>query len=87
MGAYTPEELQEKLKQAYSYESRASHGKAHLKAEQIGTIKLGNRLYDLHEDTDKNIWYTVRVITKRGIVSEFEAIFGHPERGPEKRRR
>ena len=30
MGAYTKEELKEKLKQAYSYESRSGHGKDHL---------------------------------------------------------
>ena len=87
MGAYTKEELKEKLKQAHSYESRAGHGKGHLKTEQIGTVKWKNRLYDLYEDTDRNIWFTVRVITKNGFVSEFEAIFGHPEWESERKRR
>lgn len=87
MGAYTKEELKEKLKQAYSYESRAGHGKDHLKTDQIGTVKWKNRLYDLYEDTDRNIWFTVRVITKNGFVSEFEAILGHPEWGSERKRR
>lgn len=87
MKEYTQEELEEKLKTAYNIEARAGHKKEHLSINQIGTVKRGNRLYDLYEDTGKSYWYSMRFITDHGIVSEFEYIFGYPERKTEKKRR
>lgn len=68
------------MARAYCYESRAGHKKENLKTQPAGTVQRGNRLYDISVDTEGNAWYTVRVITDRGILSEYEAIFGHPER-------
>lgn len=79
-------DLEECLKGAYNYESREGHGVAGLSTEFVGTVKRGNRLYDLHRDTAGNYWFEVRVITERGIVSEYEAIFGHPQRKENRRK-
>lgn len=86
MREYTQEELKEKLKTAYNVEARAGHKKDHLSINLIGTVKRGSRLYDLYEDTGNSYWYSLRFITDHGIVSEYEYIFGHPERKPEKKR-
>ena len=87
MREYTQEELKEKLKTAYNVEARAGHKKDHLSINLIGTVKRGSRLYDLYEDTGNSYWYSLRFITDHGIVSEYEYIFGHPERTPEKKGR
>lgn len=86
MREYTQEELKEKLKTAYNVEARAGHKKDHLSINLIGTVKRDNRLYDLYEDTGNSYWYSLRFITDHGIVSEYEYIFGHPERKQEKKR-
>lgn len=76
---YTQEQLEEFMKHAYSYESREKHEAAGFATSFIGTVQLGNRLYDLFADTGGNFWYINRIITNKGIVSEYEAIFGHSE--------
>lgn len=89
----TQEELEDFLKEAWSYESREGWNTEELETEFIGTLQKGNIFYDLYVDTEENFWYTVRVLTERGIVSEYEAIFGHPDnrrvkrQGTKKRRR
>lgn len=80
---YTQEELEELLSGAYSVESRAGHGKSGAVC-RIGTVQRGNRLYDVYMDRDSECWYGVRIITKRKTMSEFESIFGRPERRAEK---
>lgn len=87
MKEYTQEELEEKLKTAYNIESRAGHKKDHLSITMVGTVKRENRLYDLYQDSGNSFWYSLRFITDHGIVSEFEYIFGYPERKPERKRR
>lgn len=87
MREYTQEELEEKLKTVYNIEARAGHKKDHLPINMIGTVKRENRLYDVYQDSGNNYWYSQRFITDRGIVSEFEFIFGYPERKPERKRR
>lgn len=77
---YTQEQLERFLTEAWSYESRAGWDAEGLSTEFIGTVQKQGRLYDIYVDTSRNYWYTVRIITERGIVSEYEAIFGHPER-------
>lgn len=84
---YTQEQLKIRLKQAWNYESRDGWGAENLKTWMIGTVKRENKLYDIYADEKDNYWYKVRVITERGIVSEYEAIFGHPERKKRDRRR
>lgn len=76
----TRAELEAMSKGAYRIGSRAAHGKEGLEAVFIGTLRHGNRLYDLYQDEEGFCWYDVRVVTPHGIVSEFEAIFGHPEK-------
>lgn len=72
------ESLREALKMAKSYENREAHGSTG-NTKKIGTEKLGNRLYDIHIDQDGKYFYTVRIVTNKGPVSEYEAIFGRPE--------
>lgn len=84
---YTKEDLEEKLKTAYNIEARAGHKKEHPSTTMIGTVRRKNKLYDVYQDSDGNYWYAVRFATDRGAVSEFEYIFGHPERKQEKKRR
>ncbi len=85
---YTQKHLEECLKEAYSYECRPGWEAEELAVEFIGTVQKGKRLYDLYMDTEKNYWYTVRVITDEGIiVTEYEAVFGCTESERRKRRR
>lgn len=84
MKEYTAEELEAKLKTAYNMEARAGHKKEHLPIALIGTVKRGTELYDLYEDSGNSCWFITRYITPDGIISEFEHIFGHPERKAEK---
>lgn len=85
--ACTPEELAGMLKGAYPVGNRAAHGKEALETDFIGTLQEGGRLYDLYQDQEGFCWYGVRVATPSGIVSEFEALFGYPEKEEERRRR
>ena len=75
----TQEQLASILKKSWSYESRAGWDAEELTTEFIGTVQRYGRLYDLYVDTAGNYWYTVRIVTQRGIVSEYESIFGYPE--------
>lgn len=84
--SYTKEELEACLKDAFSIENRDAHGKAGLGVRQIGTVQRGNKLVDVYEDTERNYWYSNRFLTDHGIVSEFEYIFGHPERRQSQRK-
>lgn len=77
---YMQEQLEGFLKEAWSYESRAGWDAEGLSTEFIGTVQRQERLYDIYVDTSMNYWCTVRIITEQGIVSEYEAIFGCPER-------
>jgi hypothetical protein len=77
---YTDEELRECLKKAFSYENRAGHKKDGLSIALIGTVRQGNKLVEVYEDTERNYWYLNKYRTDRGIVSEYEYIFGHPEK-------
>lgn len=80
-------ELSECLKNAFSYESREGHGADGLSTKFVGTVKSGNRMYDLYKDTNGNYWYIVRIIKENGTMSEYEAIFGHPEREMRRRKK
>ena len=84
---YTRAGLEECLKEAYSYECRSGREADGLSTEFIGTVRRENRLYDLYEDTERNYWYTVRIITDSGIVSEYEAVFDCTEAERRRRRR
>lgn len=42
----------------------------------IGEKILNDRIYLLYRDASWNYWYKTQIITKAGIVSEYEAIFG-----------
>lgn len=77
---YTTEHLESCLKKARSYESRDAYGAAGVTTVLIGTVMDGKYVRDIYKDTDGNYWYKTRVQTAKGIVSEYEAIFGHPEK-------
>lgn len=79
MQHYTQEQLEAFLKDAWSYENRAGWEAEGLATEFIGTVQREERLCDIYVDTAGNYWYKVRIMTERGIVSEFEAVFGYPE--------
>ena len=84
--SYTKEELEACLKDAFSLENREGHEKAGLNVWQVGTVQRGNKLVDVYEDAERNHWYQNRFITDHGIVSEFEYIFGYPERRQTRRK-
>lgn len=77
---YTENALEQCLKSVFSYENREKHGKAGLNIWEIGTVRRGNKLIDVYEDIEHNYWYLNRFVTDHGIVSEYEYVFGHPER-------
>lgn len=68
-------ELEDALKRAYSYESRAGWGAQDLQTTPIGTIERQGRLYDLYVDTGGSYWYKVRIRTDQGPLPESVAIF------------
>ena len=75
------------IKDAYSVENRAAHGKEEETLTLAGTLQRGNRLYDVCRQKDGMCWYGVRVVTPHGIVSEYEAVFGHPEKERKRKKR
>ncbi|NBH28451.1 hypothetical protein D3Z60_22525 [Lachnospiraceae bacterium] len=87
MQYYMQEQLEAFLKDAWSYESRDGWEAGELSTEFVGTVQQGNRFYDIYVDIAGNYWYTVRIMTQRGIFPEYEAIFGHSERERRKYRR
>lgn len=74
------ENLEQCLKKAYSFESREGWKKQELKCTIIGTIQSENKLIDVYKDEEGNFWYKNRYMTGRGIISEFEMIFGFKEK-------
>lgn len=85
--AYSQAELEVMIKDAYSVENRAAHGKGEETLTLAGTLQRGNRLYDVYRQKDGTCWYGVRVVTPHGIVSEYEAVFGRPEKEKKRKRR
>lgn len=77
METYTTEQLEECLKEAYTYENRAGHDKEHLKTSFIGRLaQPGGRILDLYEDTSGSYWFKELRDTPEGIVTLEEFIFG-----------
>lgn len=76
------------LQRSRSYESRAGFGAEGLKTELVGIVRDGDRLRYVYEDEAGNFWNKTKYETERGVVSEYEKIFGHPEpkRGAGRRR-
>lgn len=77
---YTEFELEDLLEKAYNIESMERHGKGNREICMIGTLLWRNRLYDIYMDSNGECWYSVRIVTDRGIVSEYEAIFGREQK-------
>lgn len=69
-------DLEEKLKDSYNYGSRAGWGVQDLPATYVGTVRRGDRIYDLYVDTAGRYWHKAMVMTDQGPVSESVAIFG-----------
>lgn len=82
---YHTGQLEECLKAAWSYENREEH-ESYGTTTFVGTVQRGNRLYDLYVDENRNYFYKTRIIAGRDVVSEYEAIFGHPEKKRNRRR-
>lgn len=72
----TANKLEDALKHAYSIENMEGHGAAGREIDHIGTVEFNERLYLLYQDNNGNYWYRVKRRTRKGIVSEYEAIFG-----------
>lgn len=69
--------LKEYLKSAYSYESRAGHGKEELNTELLGSVQVSeNKAYEVYKDTEGNYWYKTKFIKDGEIISDEEYIFG-----------
>lgn len=77
---YTQQSLIECMDKAYSYESRAGWDADNLSTKYVGSVRNGNRIYNIFVDTNGNYWYKTHIDTEDGIVSEYEAIFGHKEK-------
>lgn len=76
-GKLTAVQMEECLKQAYTYENRAGHDKEHLQTSFIGRlVRPGGRIVDLYQDTSGSYWFKELRDTPDGIVTLEEAIFG-----------
>lgn len=75
-----PDELEIAWKNAYSIENMAAHGAAGRQINYIGTVERGTRLYLFYRDSSGAYWFKNHIKTDRGIVPEYEGIFGKPER-------
>ena len=72
----TQQGLEERLKDAYNYGSRARWGAQDLPTTYVGTVRQEERICDLYVDTSGRYWYKTRIMTEDGPVSECVAIFG-----------
>lgn len=80
MSNRTMEELKACLKDAWPVECMAAHGAADRLIEEIGTVQGAyDRWYKLFADQEGGLWYQVMIGTESGVVTEYEAIFGHKE--------
>lgn len=75
-----PDELEIAWKNAYSIENMAAHGATGRQMNYIGTVERGTRLYLFYRDSSGAYWFKNNIKTDRGIVPEYEGIFGKPER-------
>ncbi|MDO5345326.1 MAG: hypothetical protein Q4E91_06235 [Lachnospiraceae bacterium] len=74
----TIEELKRCLKDAWPVECMAAHGAAEREIEEIGIVQGSyGRWYKLFSDKEGGYWYRVMIGTENGVVSEYEAVFGH----------
>lgn len=77
----TEAELKECLKEAWSIENMEAHGAADRTLEDIGTIPTAfGKFVRLFEDSAGEYWYQTLYGTKDGVVTEYEAVFGHRKR-------
>ena len=74
----TQEQMEERLKSAYTYENRAGHEKEHLEIEFVGRItRPHGRIVDLYVDSEHNYWFKeFRQAPDGRIITLEEAIFG-----------
>ena len=84
---YASGDLEELLWKARSLENIVKNGGDPDKTEFIGSVRRGRRLYDIYKDRIPEFWYTVRIQTDQGIVSEHEAVFGYPDKRAHARKR
>ena len=74
----TQEQMEERLKSAYTYENRAGHEKEHLEIEFVGRItRPHGRIVDLYVDSENGYWFKeFRQAPDGRIITLEEAIFG-----------
>ncbi len=81
---YSEQELRELLKEAYSIESRAGHGKEllELPLERLGLLSTAypDRFIELWKDSEENYWYQTKFLVDNELISDTEYIFGHGKR-------
>lgn len=73
-------ELKTAWENAYSIENMAAHGAAGRQISYIGTVERGTHLYLFYRDSSGAYWFKNHLKTDRGIVPEYEGIFGKTER-------
>lgn len=77
----TQQELKEAIKNAWPIECMKAHGAEDRTVEEVGTIPSAyGRYLKVFRDNIGEYWYKTMIGTKDGVVSEYEAIFGRPEK-------
>ena len=77
MTSKTTEELRKHLKDAWPVECMEAHGAAGRMTEEVGVVQGPyDRWYRLFLDDQGDYWYQTMVGTEKGVVTEYEAIFG-----------
>ncbi len=77
---YTQKQIESCLKEAYSFENRAGWEKEDLPVEEIGSVMDNGQVRVLYVDSEGNYWYKTFFMTDHGLITEYEKIFGHPEK-------
>ena len=77
----TETELRECLRNAWPVECMEAHGAADRTIEEIGNVQGAHgRWYKLYSDSTGGYWYQTLYGTSAGVVTEYEAVFGHRKR-------
>ncbi|MDO4632995.1 MAG: hypothetical protein Q4B01_03965 [Eubacteriales bacterium] len=70
----------ELLKGARNMEARKAFHAEHLELTKIADIYRGDSKKELYRDSNGSCWYETFYIKNKKVISEYEHIFGRPER-------
>lgn len=75
------EELEKLAEGSYSVESMAGHGAEGRDLTYLGMLNKGNkRVHLIYKDEANCYWYKTMYKTEKGLITDYEYLFGRPEK-------